>query len=181
MLDSIRKFFSDRFGPTVHYREKKSGRIKHDNQCLAFKKASQFNEEDLLLDDSFAHTPIPLPPKFDSIAEVLMDQVSTTPKQDCSDYQQLFLKPSRNRFDLQKEEPFSSQEIIHQLRQLSDLLNGILSEYTLTGNYSSSFLREVIHNICLDLNVLLLNLDNQVRTEPTTELICKREDFRKRN
>lgn len=164
MIGSIRKFFSDKLGPTFHCPGSESGRKKHKNQCFALKKTPQFSNEDLLLGDAFVHTPRFLPPKFDSIADRLMDQVSTTPKQDCYDYQQLFLKPSINRFTLQEKKPLSNQEIIQQLSQLSDLLNSILSEYTLTGNYSNSFLREIIHNVCLDLNVILLNLDNQVRT-----------------
>ncbi|NLL12668.1 MAG: hypothetical protein GX267_04625 [Fibrobacter sp.] len=165
MIRSISKLFSDRTHPTTYFGESNSSKIKHNDQCIAIKKKDQSSKEDLLLGGSFAHTPRPLPPKFDSIAEMLMDQANTSPEQDSFDCQQLFLKLSQNRYTLQKEEPFSSQEIFQQLRQLSDLLNSILSEYTLTGNYSSSFLREIIHNLCLDLNVLLVNLDNQLKTE----------------
>lgn len=94
-----------------------------------------------------------------------MDQINNTPEQDSFDCQQLLLKSCRNPYSLRETEPLSNQEVIQQLQQLSDLLNRIISEYTLSGNYSSSFLREIIHNICLDLNVLLLTLDNQVKAE----------------
>ncbi len=128
------------------------------------------------MSDSFVRTQQILPPKFDSIAERLMDQVHTTQKQDLSDHQLLFLAHSRNSSTLQERKPSCNQEIFQQLKELSDLLKSILSEYTLTGNYSSSFLREIIHNICLDLNVLLQNLDNQVSTESGYEVAANLDE-----
>lgn len=173
MFGSIRKFFLGSFSLSFLGLRSKSGRKKHGDHYSALKKAPQFSKEDILICRSFTHPPKHLPPKFDSIADQLMDQISSNTKQDGSDNQQLFLKSSRNCFSLHEKEPFSSHEIIQQLRQLSDLLNGIISEHTLTGNYSSSFLREIIHNICLDLNVILLNLDNQIRTENCHEMTLK--------
>jgi hypothetical protein len=177
MLGPIRKFFSDRFGPNAHCMRSNSVKKKPDGHYSALKMTPQFSKKDLLLDNSFTHPPKFLPPKFDSIADQLMDQFSTSPKQNCSDDQQLFLKSSRNCIPLQEKEPFGIHEIIQQLRQLSNLLNSILSEYTLNGNYSSSFLREIIHNICLDLNVVLLNLDNQVKTESCQEVALKKRGY----
>lgn len=165
MIHSMRKSLLDKICSTVNFQESKSRRMKNNDQCFASKKTSQSSKEDLLLGDSFANIPISLPPKFDSKADLLMDQINNTPEQDSFDCQQLLLKSCRNPYSLRETEPLSNQEVIQQLQQLSDLLNRIISEYTLSGNYSSSFLREIIHNICLDLNVLLLTLDNQVKAE----------------
>ncbi len=165
MIHVIRKFFWDRICSTINFQVSKSRKIKHNDQSFALKKTSESSKKDLLLGDSFAHTPIPLPPKFDSIADLLMDQINNTSEQDSFDCQQLLLKTNDNPYTLHETEVFGNQKVIHQLQQLSDLLNRLISDYTLSGNYSNSFLREIIHNICLDLNVLLLTIDNQVKAE----------------
>lgn len=165
MIRSIQGFFSEKICPTFRCLGNRFGKIlkRNNNYCI-----SAFSKEDHLLVNSFVHTPRLPPPKFDSIADKLMNQMDTPQKKSSSDYQQLLL--TANCFNLHEKSSFSNRDIFQQLERLTKLLASIVSEHSISGNYNKSFLREIIHNICLDLNVILVNLDDQITIESDTRI-----------
>ncbi len=171
MIRSIQGFFSEKIYPSFHCLGNRLRGILKCNEISSHSNSrSATGNKDHLLVDSFVHTPRLVPAKFDSIADRLMDQMSTPKKQSISDNQQLFLQTTANCFNLHEKGSFNNRDIFQQLNRLAELLTSIVSEHSIAGTYNNSFLREIIHNICLDLNVILVNLDDQITIESDTRV-----------
>lgn len=166
MFNSLRNFLSDKLYPSFY---SLGGRF---HQIIGRKKKSyitgkpdQVKTADHYLMDSFVNVSKTLPPKFDSVADRLMAESTTTSNSSRHDQQQLFLQQTKRTTSESQIDEFKNKEIFDQLQQLNQLLRSIISDYSKTNSYNTSFLRELIHNIYQDLHVILSNLDIKIMLE----------------
>lgn len=163
MIKSIRNFFSDKIGPkfnSLGFRISKV--INHNNRHYTLKNNHRCGIEDQLLSNSFVNIPKLPNPKFDSKADLLIAEAAVPKIIENNDHQQLFLQSVKSSFALSEKQRLNNNDVFQQLNRLTELLQSISSEYSINGSYNTSFLREIIHNICLDLNVMLATLDSKL-------------------
>lgn len=164
MFESIRSFFTNKIctpinkiGYRFHQKIYQPRKYSHTHSNRAS------SEIDQLIDASFVNTlSKQLPPKFDSVADRLMSSVKETSSPPIRNQQQLFL---HNKSRVLENGDMRHFEVVEQLKQLKDLLQTITSEDLNSVPCNLSFLREIIHNIYLDLHVLLTNLDIKLMLE----------------